>query len=93
MLFLGYSFGLPVIAADVGSMRDDVIEGTTGFLFAKQDPASVAAAIESYFESDLYKSLQDRRTEIRDYAHQRYSWEKVSQMTWNVYQELSRSRS
>jgi glycosyltransferase involved in cell wall biosynthesis len=93
VLFLGYSFGLPVIAADVGSMREDVIEGTTGFLFAKQDPASVAAAIESYFESDLYKSLQDRRTEIRDYAHQRYSWEKVSQMTWNVYQELSRSRS
>ena len=27
VLFLGYSFGLPVIASDVGSLREDVIEG------------------------------------------------------------------
>ena len=27
VLFLGYSFGLPVLAADVGSLKDEIIEG------------------------------------------------------------------
>jgi glycosyltransferase involved in cell wall biosynthesis len=87
-LFLGYSFGLPVIATDVGSMKEDVIEGRTGFLCAKQDPANMAAVIESYFESELYRCLHDRRKGIMDYANERYSWETVSQMTRNVYVDL-----
>src|SRR5262249_13883551 len=32
VLFLGYSFGLPAIAADVGSMKEEIIEGKTGFV-------------------------------------------------------------
>jgi glycosyltransferase involved in cell wall biosynthesis len=93
VLFLGYSFGLPVIAADVGSMADDIIEGKTGFVFAKQDAADLARVLESYFASDLYKCLPRRRKEIRDYANERHSWEKVSQMTRNVYQDLLENRS
>ena len=27
VLFLGYSFGLPAIAADVGSLKEEIIEG------------------------------------------------------------------
>jgi glycosyltransferase involved in cell wall biosynthesis len=30
VLFLGYSFGLPVIAAEVGSLKEEIIEGGTG---------------------------------------------------------------
>ena len=30
VLFLGYSFGLPTIATDVGSFREEIIEGETG---------------------------------------------------------------
>lgn len=33
VLFLGYSFGLPVLAADVGSLKDEIVEGETGFVF------------------------------------------------------------
>ncbi len=88
VLFLGYSFGLPVLAADVGSMRDDIVEGETGFVFAKQDPADLARAIDAYFSSDLYKSLGARRRDIRDYASERYSWEKVSAITGSVYRKL-----
>lgn len=93
VLFLGYSFGLPVIAADVGSMREDIIEGKTGFVFAKKDSASLATAIESYFASDVYACLRERRQEIRDYATRRHSWDTVSQMTTSVYQHLIESPS
>lgn len=43
VLTLSYAQGLPVIAADVGSMSEDVRVGETGFLFAPGDPADLAA--------------------------------------------------
>ncbi len=88
VLFLGHSFGLPVLAADVGSLKDEIVEGETGFVFRSEDPADLAKAIERYFASDLYADLDNRRQEIRDYATQRHSWDVVSQMTRSVYAGL-----
>jgi D-inositol-3-phosphate glycosyltransferase len=90
VLFLGYSFGLPVLAADVGSLKDDIVEGKTGFVFKPEDPADLARAIEQYFASDLYSELDSRRQEIKDYANERHSWELVGQMTTSVYASLLR---
>ena len=49
VLFLAYAFGLPVIAADVGSLREDVVEGRTGFLFRPQDSCGFGQTIDDYF--------------------------------------------
>jgi len=88
VLFLGHSFGLPVLAADVGSLKDDIVEGKTGFVFRPEDPMDLARAVEQYFASDLYADLNSRRQEIRDYATQRHSWDVVGQMTMSVYARL-----
>ena len=68
VLFLAYSFGLPVVATDVGSFREEIVEGATGYLCKPADPADLATAIEAYFTSDLYRNLGTRRQEIKDYA-------------------------
>ncbi len=91
VLFLGHSFGLPVLAADVGSFKDDIVEGKTGFLFRPQDSADLANVIERYFASDLYADLDRRRQEIREYATARHSWDLVSQLTMSVYAGLLRN--
>jgi len=88
VLFLGYSFGLPVLTADVGSLREEIIEGKTGFVFRPEDPIDLAKAIERYFTSDLYRNLNSRRQAIREYATARHSWDKVSQTTASVYANL-----
>lgn len=90
VLFLGQSFGLPVLAADVGSLRDDIAEGETGFVFQPGDPADLARVIERYFESDLYSDLNNRRRWIREYATERHSWDVVARRTMNVYASLLR---
>jgi glycosyltransferase involved in cell wall biosynthesis len=90
ILFLGHSFGLPVLAADVGSLKEEIVEGKTGFVFRPEDPADLARAIERYFASDLYRDLESRRREIRDYATERHSWDVVGQITMNVYAGLLR---
>ncbi|HTE90825.1 MAG TPA: glycosyltransferase family 4 protein [Terriglobales bacterium] len=88
VLFLGYSFGLPAIAADVGSLREEIIEGKTGFVFRPQDSFDLARTIERYFASDLFLNLEGRRTEIKEYANERYSWDKVAKITTAVYSDL-----
>ena len=93
VLFLGYSFGVPVIAANVGSLKDEIVEGKTGFVFKPQDPVDLARAIERYFASDLYAHLNSRRQEIRDYAMKRHSWDVVGDMTLSVYTGLLRMPS
>jgi glycosyltransferase involved in cell wall biosynthesis len=93
VLFLGHSFGLPVLAADVGSLRDEIVEGRTGFVFRSEDPVNLAKAIERYFASDLFAELNSRRREIRDYATERHSWDVVGDMTMSVYAALLRMPS
>jgi D-inositol-3-phosphate glycosyltransferase len=88
VLFLGQSFGLPVIAADVGSLRDDIIEGKTGFLFRPQDPIDLGQTIERYFASDLYTELDRRRRDIYEHATERHSWDVVARLTMTVYADL-----
>jgi glycosyltransferase involved in cell wall biosynthesis len=92
VLFLGYSFGLPALTADVGSLKDDIIEGKTGFVFKPEDPTELAEMIEQYFASDLYKDLTKRREEIRSLAANRHSWEVVGQATIGIYTQSLRMR-
>lgn len=89
VLFLGHSFGVPVIAADVGSLKDEIVEGQTGFVFTPKDPDHLARTIESYFASDLYANLDRRRSQIREYVSERHSWGIVAQRTIKVYAELA----
>jgi len=88
VLFLGYSFGLPVIAADVGSLGEEIVEGKTGFLFKSQDSTDLAETISRYFASELFSELENRRLQIRQYANERYSWNKAVAGTKAVYSDL-----
>jgi glycosyltransferase involved in cell wall biosynthesis len=88
ILFLAYRFGLPVIATDVGSFRESMIEGRTGFVCGPRDADDLASTIQRYFASDLFLELEQRRQEIRDYASARYSWDVVGDVTRDLYARL-----
>jgi glycosyltransferase involved in cell wall biosynthesis len=87
VLFLGFSFGLPVLAADVGSLRDEIDGEDVGFVFRPEDSADLARAIEQYFGSDLYAKLEERREAIQRFAEQRHSWDLVGEITRKVYSQ------
>ena len=91
VLFLGYSFGLPAIAAGVGNLKEEIIEGDTGFMFTSKDSSDLADKIDRYFNSDLFRNLESRRVGIKAYANEQYSWDKVAKMTTRVYSELLKS--
>ena len=88
VLFLSYGFGLPVLATDVGSFRETIQEGKTGMICRSCEPADLAKGIKAYFASDLYKNLDARRSDIRDYAHAQHSWDAAAELMCNAYVEL-----
>jgi glycosyltransferase involved in cell wall biosynthesis len=92
VLFLGYSFGLPAIAADVGNLKHEIIEGKTGFVFKPRDSSDLASKIDEYFKSELFHNLEIRRAQIKKYANEQYSWSTVAAITTSVYSNLLSSR-
>jgi glycosyltransferase involved in cell wall biosynthesis len=88
VLFLGYYFGLPVVASDVGSLEEDIIEGKTGFVCKPRDPVDLSKSIETYFSSELFRRLETCRREITDFAAGKYSWTTVGEITRTVYANL-----
>ena len=88
VLFLGYSFGLPAVAADVGNLKEEITEGGTGLVFKTRDSSDLARKIEGYFSSELFRNLESRRAQIKAYANERYSWNKVAAIVIDVYYQL-----
>jgi D-inositol-3-phosphate glycosyltransferase len=86
--FLAYSFGVPVIATDVGSLREDIAEGKTGFICIPRNSADIAKAVRAYRSSEMCRDPEAARAEIRKFANDRYSWTRVGAITEGVYRQL-----
>lgn len=89
VLFLGYNFGLPVVATDVGSLKEEILEGQTGFVCRPGSPPALAEKIQAYFLSNLYRQLPSARSDISAFAAEKYSWTKVGEITRTVYARLT----
>jgi len=92
VLFLAYRFGLPVIASDVGSFREELTSSGAGLLFEPGNPAALADAVDAFFKSELYKDAAMHRQRIQQYSSARHSWEIVGEITEGVYSGLLNSR-
>ncbi|HTB85367.1 MAG TPA: glycosyltransferase family 4 protein [Candidatus Sulfotelmatobacter sp.] len=88
VLFLSYNFGLPVIATDVGALKDDIETGKTGWVVPPCDAAALVQALKNHFASELFTNLATERSKIKTFAHERYSWSKVAEITTRVYAGL-----
>ncbi|MEX0922813.1 MAG: glycosyltransferase [Rhodovibrionaceae bacterium] len=66
--------GLPVVATDVGGVRETVVNGETGLLVPKENPAALADAIIALTkDSDLRKRLGQAG---RKMVERHYDWRK-----------------
>ena len=89
VLFLAYAFGLPVVACDVGALRDDILVGKTGYVCPPRDVRSLKGIIAQFFSSPLFSRQEQARQFIVEYAADRYAWEKVGRKTKEIYSAVS----
>ena len=85
--FLAFSFGLPVIATDVGSLREDVTP-ETGLLCRPQDAADLARVIRVFYQGPLYRDLASAAIQIRRFVTEQHSWDAVAQRTIAAYRDV-----
>jgi glycosyltransferase involved in cell wall biosynthesis len=77
--------GRPVVAGDVGGLRDLVVDGETGYLVPPRDVPALREALERLLaDRDLRRRLGGAG---RERAGRHFSWDTVTAATLAVYEE------
>ncbi len=71
-----YSFGVPVLATDVGGLKEYIEPGETGYLVAPEDPEAIATAVIEHFKSNALDRMQMHISNYR----KRFSWKKLAEL-------------
>jgi glycosyltransferase involved in cell wall biosynthesis len=90
VIFLSYSFGVPVVATDVGALAESVVEGVTGYVSAANDPRDLASKIGLFFQSKMYRDPDASRRTIIEYVNEMHSWNRVSDVIYQIYSTVGR---
>ena len=90
VLFLGYRFGVPVVATDVGSLRESVIDGVTGYVCAKGDRGALTAAIERFFAGPIFAAGGVARDVIAKRFEECHSWSQAAATIVETYSKAGR---
>jgi glycosyltransferase involved in cell wall biosynthesis len=79
------SFGVPVVASDVGGIPDVIKHEHTGLLVPEKDPEALAAAIARVFQDrPLAESLaRNGLRHARDY----FDWERITRQVLRLYHD------
>jgi glycosyltransferase involved in cell wall biosynthesis len=78
--------GLPVIASDVGGVRESVSDGTNGYLVPRSDTDTLADRLRCLIESTSLRLSMGK--EGRVHYEQRFTFERTLDETLTVYREL-----
>ncbi len=81
------AMGRPVIASELGGMRETVLPGETGWLVPARNPAALAEALDQALNLTPEQRLTLAATAMR-HVHDHYSVEHMCWQTLDVYQEL-----
>jgi glycosyltransferase involved in cell wall biosynthesis len=79
---IAYGFEKPVVATDVGGLKEVVIDGQTGYLVPRQNPEELAAAVVKFFvEAGGFTENIRREAD-------KYSWDRMVEVIEDLYSEL-----
>jgi glycosyltransferase involved in cell wall biosynthesis len=79
--------GRPVVATDVGGLRDLVVDGETGIVVPPRDPAALRGALERLLaDRELRRRLGAAG---RERARRHFSWDTVTDATLAAYADAA----
>jgi D-inositol-3-phosphate glycosyltransferase len=84
VLLLSYGFGRPVVVYPVGGLPEAVVEGETGWICERSDPAALAQALRASVEAGQAECAR-RGAAGAQLADERYSWSEIARLTEDVY--------
>ncbi len=78
--------GLPVIASDVGGVREAVVDGETGFLIPRGDINTLRDRLQRLVLDPALRERMGRAGRARFEAH--FTLDRMLEQTWEVYQQV-----
>lgn len=85
-LQVAYTFGRPVVAANVGGLPEAVEHGRSGFLVPVQSPPELAEGILKLVTNQDLAKVMGKYS--RHLSETRFSWKTVARQIINVYNQL-----
>jgi glycosyltransferase involved in cell wall biosynthesis len=86
VIHLAQTFARPVIATDVGDLKDVVVDGREGLLVKPGDPGALAAALERVLRSPEQATEMGRQGRAR--LQREASWDVIGKRVAELYEEL-----
>jgi glycosyltransferase involved in cell wall biosynthesis len=84
VLFMSYTYGIPVIVPDIGEFPEDIIPGQTGYVFKANDPHDLADTLLRFMDENN-KSGPLSKEFIQNFARNNYSWDDSCNELVNAY--------
>lgn len=85
-----YAQGTPVLAADLGGVRELVEEGATGYLFEAGNVEALVAGIARFPSGDEYQQMRQR---CRDLFHSKFTAEINYDLLMDIYDKAIKVRA
>jgi glycosyltransferase involved in cell wall biosynthesis len=91
VLLLAYGFSRPVVIYPTGGMVESVIDGETGWVCARADVDSLAAALADSARAGAEECLR-RGARGRALADERFAWPAIARRTSELYERVLDAR-
>ncbi len=85
---ISFHFELPMIATDVGGLKETIVDGKYGTIVPEVDSKLIASAIQKYFDQNLKESYSEA---LKNYRME-HSWEQFVAKTLVFAEELRKSK-
>jgi glycosyltransferase involved in cell wall biosynthesis len=72
---IAYHFGVPIIATDVGGLKESITHESTGLIVPEPSSTLIAEAIKSYFNKQLQTRMKHDLIQLKE----RLSWSKFAE--------------
>ena len=85
----GMAIGKPIIASNIGGLREIMSDHDIGVLVEEKDAKSIAKAVISLITDPGYKNYLSKNA--RDFVCQNLSWTQIAEKTTNIYHHIFES--
>jgi glycosyltransferase involved in cell wall biosynthesis len=82
---IAYHFGVPIIATDVGGLKESIVHKSTGLIVAEPSSTLIAESVKFYFDNNLLASMKHDIIQLKE----RLSWSKFAEGIINFGGTLS----